>query len=37
MTSLPPDIIQEAKTIASKVSQQLLVCHINVSSMPQGL
>lgn len=26
MTALPPSIIQEAKTVASKVSQQLLVC-----------
>lgn len=30
MTSLPSTIIQEAKTVASKVSQQLLVCFINI-------
>lgn len=30
MTALPSDIIQEANTIASRVSQQFLVCTINV-------
>lgn len=30
MTSLPSDLIKEAKTVVSKVSQQLLVCQINV-------
>lgn len=32
MTSLPSDIIKEAKTVVSKVSQQLLVRHTNVPS-----